>query len=177
MRAPESAALEWLSLLEDDLLGQDHVAVFVPSIMGAGILVSLGIVAADAARLASRSGHRARRRAARRAAALVAPLATAAGRPPPTPPSRALRSRRFYAALFIVATAFALYVSIGSTANYLRSHGPFSGVVWMEALAMTASILALLVGLVSLAVAIRYTHLPRWTRRLVERSPLGAWPD
>ncbi|MGH2753157.1 MAG: hypothetical protein ACRDLB_01875 [Actinomycetota bacterium] len=168
----------WLSDLEDDLDDNGQTLVFVPSIMGAGILVSLGILVGDAFRRLMPGTGAARRSKSvrRRVLGLVTPLATTLDLDPPTMPvpRRRLRTRRFYAALFVVAVTLALYVAIGSTANYLRSYGPFSGVAWMEILAMASSILFLATGVVGLSIAIGYPSVPRWARSLIDRTPLGT---
>lgn len=178
MKTARAAALLWTADIEEDLVDAGSARVFVPSIMGAGILVSLGILVGDALRRIAPSAGAARRHAAtrRRVRRLVAPLADAIGAPAPSLPKarRRLRSRRFYAFLFVGSVTLSLYVAIGSTANYLRDSGPFSGVVWMEALAMSASVFFLAVGVISLAVAVRHPVIPRWTRLVIDYTPLGV---
>lgn len=134
--------LIWTADLEDDLTDPGSVRVFVPSIMGAGILVSLGILVGDLRRaLAPRAGEaRSKAHRRRRALALVAPMAGEIGAPLPVVPPlrRRLRSRPFYAGLFTAAVSLSLYVGIGSTFNYLRDVGAFSHKVWMESRAITS---------------------------------------
>lgn len=69
--------------------------------------------------------------------------------------------------------SLALYVAVGSTENYLRDHGPFSKVVWMEALALSVAAVFLSVGLAVFAVVLRYPRVPRAAGTL-DHTPLGA---
>ncbi len=169
--------LGWTADVEDDLGGPDALRVFVPSIMGAGILASLAVLAADAARALNPTRKAARRRALvqRRALALVLPLAKAIGASPPAlaSPRRRLRSRRFYAGLSIVAMALSVYVGIGSTANYLRPGGYVEGVLWLEVCALSASLFFFAVGVIALAIALHHPVPPAWTRAVIDHSPLG----
>ena len=164
--------------LEDDAGDQDARGVFVPSMMGVGILVSLAILVADGLRAlmpaAAESRARARRR--RRAVGLVAPLAEAAGVPAPTISAvrRRLRPRWAYLGLFVAGVSLSLYVAIGSTENFRREGGYLEGVVWVEVLAIASSLLFLAVGLVGLAIARRYPLVPHWARPIVDHTPLGA---
>lgn len=171
-------ALVWTADLEDDLTDPGALRVFVPSIMGAGILVSLGILVGDLGRRIAPRAGRARRRAAihRRAGALVAPLAAAIGVPAPSArhARRRLRSRTFYAVLFAITVSLSLYIGIGSTFNYLRHFGPFNHKVWMESLAITVAVAFFSVSLVALAVVLRYPSVPRWARPAIDRTPLGV---
>lgn len=179
MKTPWRArALGWAADVEDDLGDPVALRVFVPSIMGAGILVSLAVLVGDLVRTLSPRARPARRRARqrRRALALVVPLAEALGLPPPSLPSprRRLRTRRFYGALFVVSVTLSLYVAIGSTANYLRPGGYLEGVVWMQVLAMSASLFFFGIGVAAFAIALRYPAVPRWAQAVVDHSPLGV---
>jgi hypothetical protein len=170
--------LGWSSDLEDDLGDPDALRIFVPSIMGAGILASGAVLVADAVRALNPRRRAARRRAVvqRRARGLVLPLAEAIGVPPPSLalPRRRLRSRRFYASLCIVSVALSTYVAIGSTANYLRDGGYVEGVLWLEVGALSASLFFLGVGVVALAIALRHPAPPGWARTVIDHSPLGV---
>lgn len=153
------------------------IAVFVPSLMGVGLLVSVGIVVADLARrfLPGTAARRLRARH-RRALALVTPLADALGRAPPElpPMSRTKRHRLTYIVVAFVAAALSVYVSVGATANYLREGGYVEGLLWLEVLSLAASTAFLMVSAVAVLVVLRYDSLPRWTSRLVRATPLGA---
>jgi hypothetical protein len=171
-------ALRWSADLEDDVGGGQSLQVFVPSIMGVGILASVAILVADGLRRVNprRSDARRRTLVSRRAHAIVAPVTTLLGVPAPVPPPirRRLRSRRFYAELFMISAAMSLYVGIGSTANYLRPGGYLQGVLWMQVVATAASLFFLGIGVVALALVVRYPAAPRWARAVLDHSPLGA---
>lgn len=173
--------LRWTDEVEDDVGDPAALNVFVPSIMGAGILASLAVLVADAVRALDPRRRGARRRVdlQRRALTLVVPLAEAIGVSRPEPPRlrRRLRSRRFYAVLFVLSVTLSLYVAIGSTANYLRPGGYLEAVLWVEVLALSASLFFLGLGVVALAVVVRHPVPPRWARAVIDHSPLGALPD
>jgi hypothetical protein len=178
MRSGAASILRWTATIEDDTGDNDAHRVFVPSMMGVGILVSLGVLASDALRALTPSRTRARAQAGRRrrAEALVAPLAEAVGLPPPLTASnrRRLRARWVYVALFVGGVSLSLYVGIGSTANYLRTGGYLEGVVWVEAIAVASSLFFMALGVLALAIAWSYPVVPRRIRRIVDRTPLGA---
>jgi len=171
-------ALSWTADLEDDLGEERSARVFVPSIMGAGILASLAIMLLDGVRALNPRTAPGRRRALvrRRATRMVTPVAAAIGASLPPAPAlrRRLRRRRTYAALFAVSTTTSIYVAIGSTANFLRPGGYLEGVVWMQLLASLASLLFLGIGVVALALVLRYPRGPRWALAMVDHSPLGT---
>ncbi len=179
MRPWRARMLGWTAELEDDLGDPGGLRIFVPSIMGAGILASVAVLVADAVRALNPRRKPARRRAVvqRRALGLVLPLAEAIGVSPPllAPPRRRLRSRRFYAAASVVSIALSVYVAVGSTANYLRAGGYVEGVLWLEVCALSASVFFLGVGLVTSAIAFRHPVPPGWTRAVIDHSPLGVF--
>ena len=173
-----ASILRWTATIEDETGDADAHRVFVPSMMGVGILLSLAVLASDALRAltpnSARTRAQARRR--RRAEALVAPLAEAVGLPPPSTVSnrRRLRARWVYVALFVGGVSLSLYVAIGSTANYLRSGGYLEGIVWIEAIAVASSLFFMALGLLALAIAWNYPVVPRRARWIVDRTALGV---
>lgn len=173
-------ALRWTFEVEDDLGDPAGLRVFVPSIMGAGILASLAVLVADAVRALDPRTRAARRRTElqRRALTLVRPVAEAIGVPPPSLPPlrRRLRSRRFYADLSLFSVSFSVYVAIGSTANYLRPGGYLEGVLWVQVVAVAASVFFFRLGVVAAVVALRHPVPPRWARAVIDHSPLGTFP-
>ncbi len=174
-------ALEWTADLEDDLADPATLRVFVPSIMGAGILASVAVLLADAVRAVNPRRRAARRQAGlrRRALALVVPLAEAIGVPPPSLPPlrRRLRSRRCYAGVALVSVSLSIYIAIGSTENYLRAGGYLEGVLWVEVLALSAAAFFFVLGVLASVVALRHPRPPGWMRTVVDHTPLGVLPE
>jgi hypothetical protein len=154
--------------------------VFVPSVMGAGILVSVAILVGDSFRrvLPKTRALRQHHLIDRDAVALVTPIARSLGlEPPHTPVLRQVRSRRTYLIVAFVAAATSLYVGIGSTFNFLRPGGYLEGHVWVQVLALTASVGFFAVAVAALVLAVQGTALRPSTRWLVEHTPLGAIRD
>jgi undecaprenyl-diphosphatase len=153
------------------------IAVFVPSLMGVGLVISVGIVIADAARRLL-PGTAARRLQARhrRTVALVTPLAEAVGRVPPAVPriQRIKRHRLTYVGVSAVAVALGAYVTVGSTANYLRPGGYVEGNEWLLVLSLVAAAIFVAVAVVAAVVALCYDDLPSWAAVLVGSTPVGA---
>jgi hypothetical protein len=170
--------LVWTVDLEDDLADPDRTRVFVPSIMGAGILVSLGILLSDLRRaLVGRAGEARRRiRIGRAARALVLPIATAIGAELPPAPRmrRELRSRWWYAELSVLTMGVALYIGIGSTNNYTNRDGYLEGVVWIEVIAVVVTLFFFAVTVATAVIAALYPVVPRWLRPMLDHSPLGV---
>lgn len=170
--------LSWMDDLEEDLTDAGSAKVFVPSIMGAGIIVSVGVLLGDLRRLVAAEAGRARHRlrVARRAVEMVVPIAGAAGVSLPQRPTmrRRLRTRTFYFVTFVASFSLSIYVGVGSTFNYLRAFGPFSHKVWMESLAISVSVAFFVTALIAGSIALRYRSAPRWARVAIDRSLLGA---
>jgi len=168
----------WTADLEDDLVDPGRTHVFVPSVMGAGILVSLGILLGDLRRALFGKAGMARRdiRVRRAAHALVVPVAAAIGAELPPPPRvrLRLRSRWVYAELSVVTLILALYIGIGSTENYTNRGGYIEGVVWIEALALGVTFFFLALTGVMAVIAVRYPVVPRLFRPVIDHTPLGV---
>lgn len=169
-----SRLIRWTADLEDDLAGPDRLRVFVPSVMGAGLLVSLAILFGDLVRRVLPDSTRRRRRMQQRAIVLVRPVAQAIGAPVPVlgPIRYRLRSRRTYLGIAAASLAGSLYVAVGSAFNYTRPGGYVAGVVWVLALALVASAVLLALAVAAATLAMRAP--PRWTRPLIEHTLLGA---
>lgn len=171
-----SRIVHWTADVEDDLASPDRSRVFVPSVMGAGLLVSLAILFGDLVRRVLPDSTRRRRRIQQRAIALVTPVAHAIGVPAPIlgPIRYRLRSRRVYLAIAAACLAGSLYVAIGSAFNYTRPGGYVAGVVWVLVLAIVASAVLFALALAAATLALRATAPPTWTRPLIEHTLLGA---
>jgi hypothetical protein len=156
------------------------LAVFVPSVLGAGIIVSIAILVGDGMRRfrPAASAARADRRIEQQAVELVTPVARALGADPPTaPPLRELRGRDAYGWIALVLATASIYVGIGQTFNFLRRGGYLEGIIWVQAIAMAFSVMTFGLALVSLTLALRHRNPPRWTRWFVEHTPLGVTHD
>lgn len=167
---------DWWDQVDRDVTGT--LPVFVPTIMGIGLLVSLALLVIEATMRPLRGpiGRRRATRVARRAAFLVASIATSVGAAAPLPPAlRRLRSETFYRNTAIFCFGYALYVLVGGTANYLRWSGPFSGVMWMEVVTIVATALALAAGATCWVAWRNYPDPPRWARSVIEHSPFGRY--
>lgn len=177
MRAtdPRSRLLRWTADVEDDLAGPDRLRVFVPTVMGAGLLVSLVILLGDVVRRV-RPDRTGRRRIQQRAIALVTPVARAIGAPPPSlgPIRYRLRSTRAYLVISAASLGASLYVAIGSAFNYNRRGGYLAGIEWVLALALVASAVLLGLAVVAATIAARAPAAARWTRPFIEHTLLGA---
>ena len=154
------------------LLGLDRLHIFVPAIMGVGLLFWLSSEARDLLRssdAASRS-----KRAAIAGRRLAADIVGDDG--PATSWERGLRPRPVYVVTGLTLLVGATYVTIGSIANYLRDGGYLSDIAWLLALALGASAIAVRYGLVALSTAIHHPRPAAWTTRALAGSPLTTRP-
>ena len=163
-------------LLPDPTVREEgRFAVFVPGLMGAGILLSALIVLGDLARKVLPSG--ANRRAAQVAEGVhgvVAGAATVGGVHihESGGPRRGLRSRSFYAANAVGALLTGLLLLRVGVDGYL-SDGVLKGNLWPLGFGIGLGTIALLAAVTWLVIAIWHTRLARPIRRAVEASPAG----
>lgn len=156
--------------------GSPVVAVFVPGLMGAGILISGGILLADGIRrILPNRGVRRRVTVARGVHGVVEGLARAAGYKVPEHYlfPRQLRSRWAYlAAAAILGAVGALAVLWGDRA-YTDPEGTLyrNGVALLLGVAVGAPLL--LAAVLSLALAVRHARSGSFLRRLVMVTLLG----
>lgn len=145
--------------------------LFVPAIMGAGLLFSIATVVRDT--LHSRQG---------RAPGLdrrldIAGRATAhhvaTGEPPASGLRTAARPRVFYLLTGTATLGVAVYVVIGSSYNYLRAAGYVAGVAWLLGLAVALGTLLTVLGLLSLRMFVSWPTPSRGVIRLLVHTPLG----
>lgn len=167
--------VRWVDEVDGDLDPTGRLRVFVPSIMGAGLLVSVAILVGDLVRRVAPGTRRRQRLVRRRVVALVAPVARAVGADPPTVafPAR-LRSRRWYAVISVLSLVAAGYVSVGSWFNYTRTGGYLAGLEWVLATAVAASLVFVGLGAVAGILAVAGPRPPRWVRPIVDHTLLGA---
>ena len=151
----------------------DRAQIFVPAIMGAGVLVSGFTLVRDAVHGRRRQG-RDRQTAlhARGAAAFVR-----TGTAPDTALLAGLRPRVHYVLLALTTGALAVYGARGATKNYLQPEGLFGGaVLWMYAALLLAVAGLAAVTVTAAATSATWPAVPRWLRPLLARTPLGRRP-
>ncbi|HSR14686.1 MAG TPA: hypothetical protein VLL51_02995 [Gemmatimonadales bacterium] len=151
------------------------LAVFLPGIMGAGIVLSVVILVADALRRVLPSGSERRSAAvARGVDELVARTAQAASRPiaPRAEPARDLRSRTFYALLATLTAMAAAYLINGGVAVY-TGEGGLAGNPWPLGWGVGTGATLGLVSLGASIVAVVHHRLPSPLRRFIAGSPIG----
>ena len=150
----------------------NRAQIFVPALMGAGILVSVFTLARDAMHNRYRRGRA--RRVALEAHATAHHVLT--GEPPGDALRVGIRPRASYLLSGLSTGALAVYVGIGATANYLRPGGYVSGIAWLWALSMaTTAALAAVAVACGLATG-QWPKLARWQLPLLARTPFGQRP-
>jgi phosphohistidine swiveling domain-containing protein len=154
-------------------LDADGTNVFVPAIMSIGVLFSLASLLVDVARaVLPESGSR-RRTALRARYAADEVLGTIAHEPL----GRAgLRSRATYAAMAAAFVAFATYLLVGQTGNFLREHGYLNGIAWLWALSLLVSGTFLVLAWWCLTTAITHPRQPERARAVFLTTPLARRP-
>jgi pyruvate,water dikinase len=166
--APEPASAE---VLEDlDAAGTN---VFVPAIMSIGVLFSVASLLVDVARALFPAAGSRRRTALRARYTADAVL----GAIPHEPLSRAgLRSRATYAALAAAFVAFATYLVIGQTGNFLREHGYLNGIAWLWALSLLVSGTFIVLAWWCATTVATYPRQPERARAVFMTTPLAKRP-
>ena len=147
--------------------------VFVPAIMSLGVIFSLGSLLIDAMRAVVPSAGRRRRvvlQARATASEVLEGLAGEelglAGR----------RSRVTYTALTAAFSAFAVYLVVGQSANYLRRHDYLDGIAWLWALSLVVSVVALVAAWSCALTAATFDRPGFWVRWMLAATPLGRRP-
>lgn len=138
-------------------------AIFVPGVLGAGLLLSLVITIADAIRATARIG-----RTARKERVVGERVANEIVGAPERDPGWTFRARRTYAVVGVAGIAIAIYVAIGSFWNFFN---PSPGQNWAEDIAwLFAASAVSAAGFAAVgAVALRLALDPAW------RSPILSW--
>ena len=142
--------------------------VFVPAIMGAGVVFSTATLVSDVLSHGTRTAltRRAKVRGRMVAASVVEPEHPAlVDASHPVPRSVAML-------VGAGATVFGLYVAIGATGNYLRSGGYTNGIAWLWALNLLVVVAAWAVARASLALAGHADESPPWVWDVLVPSPL-----
>ena len=151
----------------------DRAQIFVPAIMGAGLLVSLVTLLRDAAHGRRRAGRD--RRTALQAAGVASFVQ--AGSPPDDAMASGLRPRFHYLLLALSAGGLAFYGGWGATKNYTAPAYRFgSDDAWIYALLLAGVAALVAVAGVAATVLVRWPDIPRPVRLLLARTPLGQEP-
>jgi hypothetical protein len=151
----------------------DRAQIFVPAIMGAGLLVSAVTLLRDAVHGRRRTGRD--RRTALQAAG-VASFVQAGGPPDDALPA-GLRPRFHYLLLALSAGGLAFYGVWGGTKNYTAPAYRFgSDDAWIYALLLAGVAVLVAVAVVSATVLVRWPSTPHPLRPLLARTPLGQQP-
>jgi membrane-associated phospholipid phosphatase len=150
--------------------GGDEVTlgVFVPAIMGAGVVFSLATVVRD---LVERGTSVAAGRNAEVRGRLAA--GEVLGRPGQDVGSRPLWHRGALGLTGVAAIAFAIYLAIGTTYNYFYPGGYLGRIAWLWTLSLALVALAAALGTAALLGAAR-GRVPGWSWQVLVRTPLLA---
>lgn len=155
--------------------GEPMLAVFVPGLMGAGILVSGGILLADGIRrLTPNRGVRRQVVVAQGIRGVVAGVARAAGFEVREGDlfQRDLRSRWAYLAVGLALTGAAAAIIRAGVAAFVH-HGTLHGNPWSIGLGLGLGTPFLLAGGLALAIAAWHRRSPDPLLRLIRRTWLG----
>ena len=145
--------------------------LFVPAIMGAGLLFSIATVVRDV--LHSRQGRAPGLDRRLDIAGRASAHHVATGEPPASGLRTAAWPRVFYLLTGMTALGVAAYVVIGSSYNYLREAGYVAGVAWLWGAAMVLGTLLTVIGLLSLKMFVSWPTPSRGVVRLLVNTPLG----
>jgi hypothetical protein len=152
--------------------------VFVPGIMGVGVLLSLGILISDG--IARVRGTKGKRRERDLIAGYIADdVLSSIHVTHTTDPARGLRKRTTYLAAGAVFTGVGIYGLFGSFWNYINpvDDGWVEDVAWAWAVSMVAVVGLVSIGLLLIYFGMRHPDLPPWARRFLSRTPIGIAPD
>lgn len=151
----------------------DRAHIFVPVIMGAGLLVSAFTLARDA--LHGRRWEGRERRVALEAHATAHHVLT--GEPAIEALRAGVRPRASYVLSGLSSGVVAVYVGIGATLNYLRDGGYVAGIAWLWALSLATTAALGAVTVACAVAAARWPLVARWQLPLLAHTPLGRRPS
>ena len=154
------------------VLGIDRFHIFVPAIMSVGLVFWIVTLTRDLFRWRSARALERRSRASGRATAafVLGELG------PPAPAAVALRLRTSYLLTALVCAGVAIYIVVGSTANYLRDGGYVRDIAWLLAASLLVAALFGFVAGVALTVFLSWPHPPARLHSILRATPL-AGPD
>lgn len=149
----------------------DRLFVFVPAIMSVGLVFSIVTLLRDGFRW---SGNRTRER--RTAIAAESVVTDLIGDQRPDPNALGVLSRPSYLVTAVTLVAMALYVTIGSVANFVNEEGYVRDIGWLLALSLGLAVLLGFLAAVSLAVYWSWPFPPDWTMGALRTAPLTVTP-
>lgn len=152
------------------------LAVFFPSLMGFGILVSGALLVSDAVqKLLPHEGRRRRRQVAVGAYGVVARAARAADRSLPEAGflRRSLRPRLQYLGVALLSLGAIWLIVVAGVEAYDDVKGVFYSSPWIAGLTVGFAIVAGLVAVIALALALLHRRLPPGVAWVVERTVVG----
>jgi hypothetical protein len=121
-------------------------------------------------------GARSRQRRARAAGRATA-VSVLGELGPPAPAMAGLRLKVSYLVTAVVTGGLALYVLIGSTANYVREGGYVGDIAWLMALSLVVVAVFGFVAGVSLTVFVAWPHPPAALHGILRATPLTSSED
>lgn len=145
--------------------------VFVPAIMGAGLLFSAVTVVREMIHTRQGRAPGLDRRLDIAGRAVAAHVTT--GRSTRAALRSSLRPRVFYALTSLSGIAVAAYVLIGATANYFRAGGYVHGVGWLWTAALVLAGGFAVLAAVSARILLAWPDPPRGATWLLVNTPLG----
>jgi hypothetical protein len=153
-------------------------SVFVPSIMGVGVLLSLGILVADGVNKVR--GDRGKVRERQLISGYIAGdvLSSVHDEDSSERGARGLRSRSTYVFAALVFIVIGVYGLFGSFWNYINpvDDGWVEDIAWVWAVSLLAVGGMLALGLLLGYIALVYPTVPSWLRRFLARTPIGVAP-
>ncbi|WP_280300192.1 phosphatase PAP2 family protein [Nocardia neocaledoniensis] len=154
------------------LLGGDRLHIFVPAIMSVGLLFWL---ASELRELLRSSDEASRAKRAGIAGHAVARMTTAT-RAPDSAAARGLRPQPVYLLIALTLAGGALYVTIGSVANFFQQPGWVADIAWLLSLSLAVAVAAACYAAVAATVFVRYPSPPSRLTRVLTNTPLTTRP-
>ncbi|QLY28579.1 alkaline phosphatase D family protein [Nocardia huaxiensis] len=155
-----------------ELLGADRLHIFVPAIMSVGLLFWL---ASELRELVRTSGESSRAKRAGIDGHTVARFTTGTTRPD-SPARQGLRPRPVYLLTALTLGGGAVYVAIGSIANFFQEPGWVADIAWLLVVSLGVTAAASYYGVIAATVFARYPTPPPEIRRPLTDSLLTTRP-
>ena len=157
-----------------DDLDTPSATVFVPAVMGLGVIVSLAVgLTSVVQRVMGEPGTDRRSRLHAHQSARVA----LAGEEAALRDTTGLRSRRTYLLVGLGLVALGLYIGIGEIANYFRIDGYLWMTAWVLAAILMCTLFFEVAGALTLSAALHYDRPPPAARSFLAAALLIRQPD